>query len=683
MKKHWLFWFFLLPVLASYGQTIVKPAGPNAIPLIQRIIYSGGIQYDNADQMIGNWWIQALEPSVQHKFIGSILKKVESGALTVFETSYPYTIPLSKEEALKRLVKIDTIAINSVNDDPNSVLILKKTADTVQSESIRGMAFDEEWRFDKTSRQFVKSVKGIGLFLTTNDPSDASIKKMEKLFYIRLNDASGMDLNEKTLLTDRIEFATQIAPDRSDPDTADVIHYLTQASRNALRSSLFDAVKTGTVTAYDPVFPYTRAFTRTEINTIFQRKNSFCMADQVDPQKMDTFMASGPLKSADIEKLTFCEAWYFDIDKMTMCKKVRGVILNQTIFNDTLQSSGVMDLFYIPLNGSGKEISKPKPTTVSQIEYVVKGIGINDSTSTVSGIDTAFFSRFRTDLMNRAKNDRMNVYSSAATDLGNGTESFQQVLNKEDVRHIFYATDTILVSADPINPDSPLIPKVITTELDLNDISGLRFDEEWSFVPETMKFSKRVRGLFPLLGMRGSTGEFRGFSSLFYVSLNNQPASPDGIDEKFLIGTNVSYMMPLKGLETYDPSSQDIPYSPVYDNYLEMSKRESIIQKIMDNAMNGKIKVYAGDKLHNKLLNPAEVKGRMEIINPEDANLPFAKKELLNYRDIDGIKFYESWCYDKTRNSFYKQVKGIALGYSMGNAEEGKFVMLFYVPMNP
>ena len=454
MRNLLLIFTFFLAAYSSSAQNASKNTASATAPLLQRIIYTGPVQYENPDQMLANWWVQALEPSVQHKFIGTLLKKVRAGSLSVFEPTFPFTTKLSTYDASRLLARVDTVQEESFDKDNNSQLVTLVHVDSFQSENIHLVAFDEEWRFNKTSKQFVKDVKGLGLFVTYYGGDDGAMKKTVKLFYIPFNDAAAMEQTGKTLLTDRIEFTTQISADKADPDTADVLHYLSKANQAMLRSSLLDGVKEGKLVAYDPVYPYSKALTIAETNTLCQKKNSFSIPDLVDPEKMDTFTATGPVKAADIEKLVFCEAWYFDAVKMTFSKKVKGVILRQTIFNEALQSGGEMDLFYIPLNGSEKEVQKPRPTNIAQIEYGVGGIGLPDSVSNITGIDTASFSKFRTELMTRVKTGQMGVNEVFAHDDDNDTDPYPVFMNKDRVHAVFYKTDTIYVNSDVLNAQS-------------------------------------------------------------------------------------------------------------------------------------------------------------------------------------------------------------------------------------
>ena len=671
MKKSILFLFVLLSSFSGFAQSAGKSVGAGNVPVLQRIVYTALLQYENTGQLLQNW-ASALEPSVHQKFISAILNKVEAGTLPVFETNFPYTTPLSYQETMHRLVQTDTILVQMDLVNPDAKMVEKVTVDTLQPCSVKFIAFDEEWQFDQASGTFIKIVKGIGLTcdLMNNGQS-------KKLFYVPLNTSGTIELNEHTLLTDNIQaYNSGIAPSLSGDDSTETFRFLSLANRKAFPYYLLHAAQKGTLAAYSPDAPNEKKLSVKEVNDICLRKDTFYMSDRSTPQP-DTFITKGMVREKDIRNMRFLESWYFDSDKMMMVKKVKGVILNRSMYDKEGHDIAEIPLFCISLNGSAKEVLTTNPIRVGHIEYVLGGMGATDSTG-LKGLDTLAFRKFRTKTLNLVKSHAMNVYD-ANNFWGNGERiSLDVRLSSPDVDHIFFRTDTIQVNSEPLDPNSSLVSKIRTSEIDLNSMKAMKFDEEWNFNPGDLKFTKKVRGLFP--AMESDFLGHNGLKDMFYMPLNTQVATPAKTDEMFVLGQNISSLVKIDGMEKLSQDGQVI-CGTLYNNYMEMSQRESMFKTLLDGVMSGKIRAFVEDGSHKKLLKPEDLKAM--LLNYAEDPEPGMFKAPLGYQDIDGIRFYETWYFDVTKNAFFKQVKGIALGVSLGDAADNNFAMLFYVPVNP
>lgn len=69
------------------------------------------------------------------------------------------------------------------------------------------------------------------------------------------------------------------------------------------------------------------------------------------------------------------------------------------------------------------------------------------------------------------------------------------------------------------NPDPPYTPKdtTIVQELDLRDITRLRFLETWYYDPDGSLIKKEINGMALVVENYGPDGELRGYEALFWV----------------------------------------------------------------------------------------------------------------------------------------------------------------------
>ena len=88
-------------------------------------------------------------------------------------------------------------------------------------------------------------------------------------------------------------------------------------------------------------------------------------------------------------------------------------------------------------------------------------------------------------------------------------------LSVEEVKNIGKRNDTLFMpSMEPPYDDSTV---VINETLKINDITKLRFLEEWKIDPKTLQIEKRVLGLAPMKQDFDANGELRGFKQLFWI----------------------------------------------------------------------------------------------------------------------------------------------------------------------
>ena len=92
---------------------------------------------------------------------------------------------------------------------------------------------------------------------------------------------------------------------------------------------------------------------------------------------------------------------------------------------------------------------------------------------------------------------------------------FNNPLSPAQVKNIGREVDSIQFQS----PDPPydVTDSVIIKNLDINEITRIKFLEEWSFVEGEQGIEKRVLGLAPMIKSYSEQGEFRGYSLLFWI----------------------------------------------------------------------------------------------------------------------------------------------------------------------
>ncbi len=90
-----------------------------------------------------------------------------------------------------------------------------------------------------------------------------------------------------------------------------------------------------------------------------------------------------------------------------------------------------------------------------------------------------------------------------------------ELLTADQLKGIMKRADTITLERP--QPPHSLYDTVLVQELDMHDITRLRFLEEWTMDDKTLQFSKKIAGICPLIARFGDDGELRGYMPLFWV----------------------------------------------------------------------------------------------------------------------------------------------------------------------
>lgn len=105
---------------------------------------------------------------------------------------------------------------------------------------------------------------------------------------------------------------------------------------------------------------------------------------------------------------------------------------------------------------------------------------------------------------------------------------FNNPLSPEDVKKIDNRTDTITMKRATAPYDD--YDTIIKTELNLQQITKVRFLEEWKMDPKTFQINKKVLGLMLMKENYGDSLELRGHTPLFWIYFNSK--YPDALKLK-------------------------------------------------------------------------------------------------------------------------------------------------------
>ncbi len=94
-------------------------------------------------------------------------------------------------------------------------------------------------------------------------------------------------------------------------------------------------------------------------------------------------------------------------------------------------------------------------------------------------------------------------------------DPFHKLLTPEEVKAIGNRTDTLsAVSPDPPYHDTTIVEKQV---LNIQDITKIRFLEEWTMDGKNLHLEKRVLGMAPMLAVYESKDSIRGYMPMFWV----------------------------------------------------------------------------------------------------------------------------------------------------------------------
>jgi len=141
-------------------------SGRKTKSLVQNSIVSTVTLDDiNTEYLSPLWWVNHLELSKRYTLFEPILENSRSNKLTVFQPSYPYTVPLSKAEGIdKNCYALTSPKLDDYGDEIYDItgepVLDTETFDLVYYD-IGSVSLVADWYFDPENLVFEKDVKGI------------------------------------------------------------------------------------------------------------------------------------------------------------------------------------------------------------------------------------------------------------------------------------------------------------------------------------------------------------------------------------------------------------------------------------------------------------------------------------------------------------------------------------------
>ncbi|MBI9033234.1 MAG: hypothetical protein JEZ03_02070 [Bacteroidales bacterium] len=89
-----------------------------------------------------------------------------------------------------------------------------------------------------------------------------------------------------------------------------------------------------------------------------------------------------------------------------------------------------------------------------------------------------------------------------------------ETLSSQDLNQHYNRMDTLLVQS--AEPPYGYIEKVVEKQLNFEEITKIRFLEQWTYNEDTF-IEKKVLGICPMLESFDEEGEFRGYQPMFWV----------------------------------------------------------------------------------------------------------------------------------------------------------------------
>ncbi len=226
-------------------------------------------------------------------------------------------------------------------------------------------------------------------------------------------------------------------------------------------------------------------------------------------------------------------------------------------------------------------------------------------------------------------------------------------VNLEKVLANLFTFDTIQLDKNG-KKDKKIDTVFITNSFNLNNINQIRFNEKWSFNEKTLKISKTVNAFCPVLVSDRGNGESKVNLALFWVF-------PDTTKNK---ESNQTLITPKIQYDVFIKS--DNQKNNWFADNIETSDRENFVNKIIEIASKGKLKIYdffdkALDKeKFQQLLHKSDT---ILVENPEEPGIykPKIIKTDIDSKSITKIRFIEEWKLDNESFQFYKTVKAISL----------------------
>ncbi len=241
------------------------------------------------------------------------------------------------------------------------------------------------------------------------------------------------------------------------------------------------------------------------------------------------------------------------------------------------------------------------------------------------------------------KDNKLNIYNL------NGEST-----NLESVLSHLFAFDTIQLQKN--GKKGQMIDTIfITNSFNQEKINQIRFREKWSFNENTLQIEKKVDAFCPVMQVENPEKDNKLTFPLFWIFSDSLQNSED--KDLITITHKIQY-------DVFIKSEND--KNNWYSNNIVASDREYLLNKIIEVASKGKLKIYdyfdksIDKESFKKILNR---KDTVLVENPEDPGsfTPQISDISLDIKSISKIRFIEDWKIDPKSFRLFKTVKAISL----------------------
>ena len=113
---------------------------------------------------------------------------------------------------------------------------------------------------------------------------------------------------------------------------------------------IMDAIREGTITAYDPTNDdqFLVPLTYQEIENKFSKVDTVPIVDPNNPQRIIRYdVVKEDFRSSDVQRLKIKEEWFFDKQRSVMDVRILGICPVKNLYDDNGEFFGLQDMFWI------------------------------------------------------------------------------------------------------------------------------------------------------------------------------------------------------------------------------------------------------------------------------------------------------------------------------------------------
>jgi hypothetical protein len=286
----------------------------------------------------------------------------------------------------------------------------------------------------------------------------------------------------RTLLAERIEYDVPVI--NYDIEQNWWVQNIEGSKRDAFAKKLSDALLSGKLKAYD-------------IKT----------DELLSNDKIHGFINTGSegmkFTPSLFSKLRFLEKWYIYTKTLEIEKKVLSIC--PIILKDSMY----IPLFRIKFDTS--VVDENAKLISERIQYDVNITNEQIITNNkqqkewwIESLETSKRDLFIDLLINAAYSGKYKLF-----------DYFNEPLSSENFRKEHNRNDTVTLTRP--SPPYDIYDTVIRLQLEKNQIERIRFMEEWFWGDESMTFTKKVKGINPIIKRYKQDGDFKGYMPLFWL----------------------------------------------------------------------------------------------------------------------------------------------------------------------